>query len=53
VGLLGTIKAAQCLRAALVTVMEADCPSLTDCSCGLGGPLPVPEVGPSEVPSGG
>jgi DNA-binding transcriptional MerR regulator len=28
------------MREALVAVMAAECNSLTDCSCGLGGPLP-------------
>jgi hypothetical protein len=31
----------QQMRQALVAVMAADCDSLTDCSCGLGFPLPV------------
>ena len=30
------------MRRTLVAVMAADCDSLTDCSCGLGGPLPDP-----------
>lgn len=28
------------MRQTLVAVMAADCDSLTDCSCGLGCPLP-------------
>jgi DNA-binding transcriptional MerR regulator len=28
------------MRQALLTVLDADCDSLTDCSCGLGCPLP-------------
>jgi DNA-binding transcriptional MerR regulator len=28
------------MRQALLAVLAADCDSLTDCSCGLGGPLP-------------
>jgi DNA-binding transcriptional MerR regulator len=31
----------QQVREALLTVAAADCDSLTDCSCGLGGPLPA------------
>jgi DNA-binding transcriptional MerR regulator len=31
----------QRVREALLTVAAADCESLTDCSCGLGGPLPA------------
>ncbi len=34
----------QQMRQALVAVMAADCDSLTDCSCGLGCPLPAPEI---------
>jgi DNA-binding transcriptional MerR regulator len=34
----------QQMRQALVAVLNADCDSLTDCSCGLGCPLPVPEI---------
>ena len=30
------------MRRALMAVLAADCDSLTDCSCGLGRPLPVP-----------
>jgi DNA-binding transcriptional MerR regulator len=32
------------MRQTLVAVLAADCDSLTDCSCGLGCPLPEPEV---------
>ena len=31
----------QQVREALLAVAAADCESLTDCSCGLGGPLPA------------
>jgi hypothetical protein len=31
----------QQVREALLTVVAAECDSLTDCSCGLGGSLPV------------
>jgi hypothetical protein len=31
------------VREALLTVVAAECDSLTDCSCGLGCPLPVLE----------
>ena len=31
------------MREALLTVAAADCDSLTDCSCGLGSPLPALE----------
>jgi DNA-binding transcriptional MerR regulator len=34
----------QQVRQALVAVLDAECDSLTDCSCGLGCPLPVLEV---------
>jgi DNA-binding transcriptional MerR regulator len=34
----------QQMRQALVAVMAAECDSLTDCSCGLGCPLPVLEI---------
>lgn len=34
----------QQMRQTLVAVMAAECGSLTDCSCGLGCPLPVLEV---------
>jgi MerR family mercuric resistance operon transcriptional regulator len=30
------------VRQALLAVLDADCDSLTNCSCGLGTPLPVP-----------
>jgi DNA-binding transcriptional MerR regulator len=33
----------QQMREALLTVAAADCNSLTDCSCGLGSPLPALE----------
>jgi DNA-binding transcriptional MerR regulator len=36
----------QHMRRALLAVMAAECDSLTDCSCGLGGPLPA--LGPTE-----
>jgi DNA-binding transcriptional MerR regulator len=32
------------MRQGLVAVLDAQCDSLTDCSCGLGCPLPVPEI---------
>jgi DNA-binding transcriptional MerR regulator len=32
------------MRQALLAVLAADCDSLTDCSCGLGCPLPVLEI---------
>ena len=32
------------MRQALLAVLVADCDSLTDCSCGLGCPLPVLEI---------
>jgi hypothetical protein len=34
----------QQMRQALVAVLDAECDSLTDCSCGLGCPLPVLEI---------
>ena len=34
----------QQMRRALLAVMAAECDSLTDCSCGLGCPLPVLEI---------
>jgi hypothetical protein len=34
----------QQMRQALVAVMAAECDSLTDCSCGLGCPLPELEI---------
>jgi len=34
----------QQMRQTLVAVLDAECDSLTDCSCGLGCPLPVLEV---------
>lgn len=34
----------QAMRADLSAVMEAECDSLTDCSCGLGCPLPFVEL---------
>jgi DNA-binding transcriptional MerR regulator len=38
------------MRQALVEVLDADCDSLTDCSCGLGCPLPELELaGPPEA----
>jgi hypothetical protein len=38
------------MRQALVAVLDADCDSLTDCSCGLGCPLPVLELaGPGDA----
>jgi DNA-binding transcriptional MerR regulator len=36
----------QQVREALLAVLAADCDSMTDCSCGLGGPLPALEAGP-------
>ena len=39
----------QRVREALLTVAAADCESLTDCSCGLGGPLPaLQSTGPGD-----
>ncbi len=41
------------MRQALLEVMKADCDSLTDCSCGLGCPLPVLAIsGPGAAGSG-
>jgi DNA-binding transcriptional MerR regulator len=40
------------MRAGLIDVMAADCDSLTNCSCGLGRPLPFTEIGDSG-PVGG
>jgi DNA-binding transcriptional MerR regulator len=40
----GRIARLQAMRADLNTVIEADCDSLTDCSCGLGCPLPFVEL---------
>jgi DNA-binding transcriptional MerR regulator len=38
------------MRQALVVVLDADCDSLTDCSCGLGCPLPELELaGPGDT----
>ena len=34
----------QAMRADLTAVIDAECDSLTDCSCGLGGPLPFVEL---------
>ena len=34
----------QLVRQALLAVLAAECDSLTDCSCGLGCPLPVLEI---------
>jgi DNA-binding transcriptional MerR regulator len=40
----------QQMRGTLVAVLAAECDSLTDCSCGLGCPLPVPEItGPGDI----
>jgi DNA-binding transcriptional MerR regulator len=40
----------QRVRQALLAVLAAECDSLTDCSCGLGCPLPVLEItGPGGV----
>jgi MerR family transcriptional regulator, mercuric resistance operon regulatory protein len=40
----------QLVRQALLAVLAAECDSLTDCSCGLGCPLPVLEItGPGEI----
>ena len=38
------IAALQAMRADLTAVVEAECDSLTDCSCGLGCPLPFVEL---------
>jgi DNA-binding transcriptional MerR regulator len=44
----------QRVRRTLLAVLAADCDSLTDCSCGLASPLPVPEVSePEPTRSGG
>jgi DNA-binding transcriptional MerR regulator len=41
------------MRQVLLEVLAADCDSLTDCSCGLGCPLPVLEVtGPGSTTAG-
>ena len=40
------------MRQALVAVLEADCDSLTDCSCGLGCPLPMLEISRPGGPNG-
>ena len=41
------------MREALLAVVAAECDSLTDCSCGLGCPLPVPEsTGPRGTADG-
>jgi DNA-binding transcriptional MerR regulator len=38
------------MRQALMAVLDADCDSLTDCSCGLGCPLPELELaGPGDA----
>lgn len=37
------------MRADLVAVVEAECDSLTDCSCGLGCPLPFVELTDARV----
>jgi DNA-binding transcriptional MerR regulator len=42
----------QQVREALLTVVAAECDSLTDCSCGTGCPLPVLEpTGPARHPA--
>lgn len=38
------IAALQAMRADLTAVVDAECDSLTDCSCGLGCPLPFVEM---------
>ena len=38
------IAALQAMRADLTAVVDAECDSLTDCSCGLGCPLPFVEL---------
>lgn len=38
------IAALQAMRADLTAVVDAECDSLTDCSCGLGCPLPFAEL---------
>jgi DNA-binding transcriptional MerR regulator len=43
----GRISRLQAMRADLTAVIAAECDSLTDCSCGLGCPLPFVEL--SEV----
>ena len=40
----GRIAALQAMRADLTTVVDAECDSLTDCSCGLGCPRPFVEL---------
>lgn len=40
----GRIATLQAMRADLSAVIEAECDSLTDCSCGLGCPLPFVEL---------
>ena len=40
------------MRRALAVVMAAECESLTDCSCGLGTPLPEWEIGGSGGSAG-
>ena len=40
----GRIAILQAMRADLSAVIEAECDSLTDCSCGLGCPLPFVEL---------
>jgi DNA-binding transcriptional MerR regulator len=42
----------QQMRQALVAVLDAECDSLTDCSCGLGCPLPVLEITGPGVANG-
>jgi DNA-binding transcriptional MerR regulator len=46
----GRIAQLQAMRAGLSDVIAADCDSLTNCSCGLGRPLPME---PGDVSSGG
>jgi len=41
----------QAVRATLVAVLDADCDSLTDCSCGLGWPSPEPRPS-THTPAG-
>jgi len=38
------------MRTSLVEVLDADCDSLTDCSCGRGCPLPVVQLAPIGGP---
>jgi DNA-binding transcriptional MerR regulator len=38
----------QAMRADLSAVIDAECDSLTDCSCGLGCPLPFVELGEGQ-----